>query len=102
MSPAEPPISAQVEGAPRTLRPWPLALAALGLAALWLLDSWLWKRPVLTRFQGQPPLSPLYAFWQPVLRPQLLVFVLGALLWVVQAPRLCDPERCPRPTFLLA
>src|SRR5262245_38804233 len=66
------------------------AAAALALAALWAIDFFFLRPAVLTPFEGRPPLTPLYAFWLPALRPQLAAFAALAAAVVLLAPRLLD------------
>jgi hypothetical protein len=73
--------------------------SALALAALWAIDFFLMRPAVLTPFEGRAPLTPLYAFWLPALRPQLVVFAALAAAIVLLAPRLVD---LPARTFALA
>jgi len=91
----ESPLHAQAPGLTQSLRAWVLAsAAALALiGVLVLLHRWTLGREILSPLQGQVALSPLYAFWRPLLRPEALVFVAVATTFVVLAPRWCDAER---------
>jgi hypothetical protein len=75
------------------------------LAALWLLDLFVLKTPVLSRFEPEgadlPPLTPMYAFWRPALTVGALAFVAVALRFVLRAPRWTDPERTTGGGFAL-
>lgn len=77
-----------------------LCLAAALLAGAWALDHWVLRLQVLTAFGRLRPVSPLYAFWMPVVRPQALLLPLVAAPLLVLAPRLCAAERTSRAVFL--
>jgi len=82
-----------------------LATVLLGagvLGALWALDVYVLRTRVLTVFRGLMPLTPLYAFWNPLLRPSALPFAAAATLVVAVAPALADPRRTSRAGFLAA
>jgi len=87
----------------RVLRvPWTwIGASAALLVGLWFLDLFVLHTGLLTRFRGQPALTPLYTFWIPVVRPTVLIFpILAAgLVWI--APRLVDPDRTSRTRFAL-
>lgn len=85
----------------RKLAAWALPAAAVLLAALWALDRWVFHLDVLTTYQGARPASPLYAWWKPLVRPELALFAAAAGLLVLLAPRLADPERTGRGPFRL-
>jgi len=72
---------------------------ALALAALWALDLAALNVKALTTFKDLEPLSPLYAFWQPQVRPHALAFAALAAAAVLAAPRLADPARTSRGLF---
>jgi methylthioxylose transferase len=72
------------------------------LAAAWLTDLFLLRTQVLTPFGRRPALTPLYAFWLPVLGPGALVFVAAAVAVGFAACLLCDPARVSRGAFLAA
>lgn len=74
--------------------------ATLALATLWALDRWVVRVDVLTTFHGARAASPLYAFWNPIVRPEALVFALAAVAYVVLAPSVADPERTRRGAFV--
>ena len=42
------------------------------LAVLWLFDLYVLQTRVLTLFRGLLALTPMYAFWNPLLRPSAL------------------------------
>ena len=68
---------------------WPsLVRTALAFVALIALDRLVLHTGVLTTFQGLEPLSPLYAFWMPRVRPAAVLFVLLALSCAFLMPRL--------------
>lgn len=77
-------------------------LSAAVLGALWALDVWVLRTRVLTIFRGLMPLTPLYAFWNPLLQPTALLFAGAATLAVVAAPALADPRRTARGPFVAA
>ncbi len=79
-----------------------VVLCALVLSALWALDVYVLRTRVLTIFRGLMPLTPLYAFWNPLLRPPALLFAAAATVTVVVAPILADPARTSRGRFLSA
>lgn len=87
----------------RVLRvPWTwIGASAALLIGLWLLDLYVLRTGLLTRFRGQDPLTPLYTFWIPVVRPTVILFPIVAALFVWIAPRLVDPERTSRARFAL-
>ena len=70
------------------------------LAALWLVDLFVLRTPVLTPFARRPALTPLYAFWLPLLRPQALLFAAAAATLACVSCRLADPARTPRTWFV--
>ena len=70
------------------------------LAVLWLFDLYVLQTRVLTLFRGLLALTPMYAFWNPLLRPSALAFVAVAASAVVVAPALVEPARTPRRVFL--
>ena len=76
-------------------------LCLIFFAVAWALDLFLLETPVLTPFRSQPPLTPLYAFLIPVARWSAWVFPLGAVLFVIAAPRLTDPDKVGRGRFML-
>ncbi len=78
-----------------------IGLAAGVLLALWLLDALALRTTHLHRYQGQPALTPLYVFWQPVLRPTAILALLVGTVFVALAPRLCAPART-RPAVFAA
>jgi dolichyl-phosphate-mannose-protein mannosyltransferase len=57
------------------------------LIFLWLFDYFILRTPILTPFvkngQNLKPLTPLYAFWMPVIRPEALAFLVVSLCFVV-------------------
>lgn len=81
------------------VRPGLVLACGLALAALWALHPWLFRTEVLATWEGAGALAPLYAFWQPRLRPQALAFAAAGLLLVARAPACCDPQRTPRARF---
>jgi len=87
----------------RVLRvPWTwIGASAALLIGLWLLDLYVLRTGLLTRFRGQPALTPLYTFWNPRVTPTVILFPIFAagLVWI--APRLVDPERTSRTRFAL-
>lgn len=87
---------------PSRLPAWCFLAALLLLAGLVVVDRFVLRSALLTPFRGTPAASPLYAFWNPIVRPEALVFVLGAALVAVLAPRLAEPERASRTRFLAA
>jgi hypothetical protein len=82
--------------------PFAILLAAAALALLWSLDHFLLHIKILTPYQGQAPLSPLYAFWVPAIRPEAVIFILLAAGLVGVVPVLTDPQRMSRRLFTLA
>lgn len=76
-----------------------ILVAVLALAGLWALDLFVLRTGVLTTFRKQPALTPLYAFWNPVLRAQALVFVVAAAIATLASARLADPDRTSRSAF---
>lgn len=84
----------------RCVPAWTFLAAAALLAGLWALDRYVFHLSVLTKFRGASAASPLYAFWNPILRPEALAFVLLALAFAWLAPLLADPARAARPTFV--
>jgi hypothetical protein len=67
--------------------PWMLAGTVFVLALLWLFDLFLLRTPILTPLTAGgvalKPLSPMYAFWIPVVRPEAVWFLLAAMLCVL-------------------
>lgn len=80
------------------------ALLAAGtvLAMLWIFELGVLRSGLLTSFQDQPAVAPLYAFWMPRLRPAALAFVTLAAAFVAFAPRLANEERTSRARFAVA
>ncbi|MFN0008383.1 MAG: hypothetical protein ACKVXR_10780 [Planctomycetota bacterium] len=76
-----------------------IALAASALAALFAISHQLLRGRILATWQGVDALAPLYAFAEPVLRPQALVFLVLAVAVALVAPRIVDPERTSRASF---
>jgi len=76
-----------------------IALAGAALAAALALAHVLLRGRVLATWEGREALAPLYAFREPLARPQALVFAAAAALLAVLAPRLADPERTSRRNF---
>ena len=91
----EPPPTGPRRELPRAALP--AALGALALA--FALGHTVLRAPLLVPFQGEPALTPLYAFLAPLLRPQALVFASLAALLAVAAPPLVDPARTGRARF---
>lgn len=87
-------------GPPRALPVWAFAAAPALLAALWALDRFVLHLSILTTFRGTAAASPLYAFWNPILRPEALVVVALAIAFVLLAPRATEPERTGRAAFV--
>jgi hypothetical protein len=87
-------------GATSSVSAYAIAACAVACAVLWLTDFFILKTPLLTRYRGAPPLTPLYAFWSPLVRVELVLFCGVAALLVVLAARLCDPGRTSRGVFL--
>jgi hypothetical protein len=79
-----------------------IALAATALAALSAISHPLLRGRILATWQGADALAPLYAFVEPVLRPQAIVFAAVAASLAFLAPRLVDPERTSRARFVLS
>ncbi len=81
------------------------AVAAL-LAALWLFDLYVLRTSVLTPFVGPhgkvPALTPIYAFWSPLVSPRVITFALLAAGFVLAAERLSCPKRTRARTFVAA
>ena len=74
-----------------------LIAVALALAAT-LAHSGLRGR-LLATWHGEEALAPLYAFVEPVLRPQAIPFALLAVALALAAPRLVEPGRTSRARF---
>ncbi|MBI5363669.1 MAG: glycosyltransferase family 39 protein [Planctomycetes bacterium] len=89
-----------MQAAHRRVPAWSFVAAVLLLAGLWALDRYVFHLSVLLPFRGARASSPLYAFWSPVLRPEALAFAVLATLFAWLAPRLADPARAARPTFV--
>ncbi|MBK7877283.1 MAG: glycosyltransferase family 39 protein [Planctomycetes bacterium] len=87
---------------PRRVPAWAFGAALLALGGLWALDRWVFQLSILTPFRGLRAASPIYAYWDPVVRTEALVFVLAGLAFVALAPRLADPTRTPRRAFVAA
>lgn len=98
------PSSAASEAAAetRSLHAWHVCAAFALTAGVIALHTALLGRDMLATLRGARALSPLYASWDPHLRPEALVFVLLAGTTLVLAPRLCDPARTGRGLFTLA
>jgi hypothetical protein len=79
-----------------------LLAAAIVLAMLWIFELGVLRSGLLTSFQDQPAIAPLYAFWMPRLHAGALAFVLLAAALVALAPRLADEARTPRAGFAAA
>ena len=62
----------------------------LAFCACVALDLLVLHNNVLTPFNGQRPLSPLYAFWLPQVRMAALTFVIPAIALVWMAPKLLE------------
>jgi hypothetical protein len=72
---------------PRALLPWVIGVG-LAFAALVAIDQFALHIPVLTTFDDNPPLSPLYAFWMPELNASAVLFLVSALAFGALVPRL--------------
>lgn len=79
-----------------------VALVGLALAGLWAFDAGLVRTRLLASWKDETALVPLYAFWAPLLRPQVLVFVAAAVAFVAWTRRACDPERTTRGAYMVA
>ncbi len=77
-------------------------LCAIILLAGWIFDFRFLRTPVLTPFGRLPPLTPIYGFWMPLVRPQMLLFVSAALLVGLFAPRLVNPDQVKGSVFAIA
>lgn len=81
---------------------WGSILAVLAvLSGLWALDSLLLHTTLLVSRKGEPPLTPLYAFFDPHWRASALPFLLAASLTAWKSPRLVDVERVSRARFVV-
>jgi hypothetical protein len=80
---------------------WIVLLCLVFFAVGWAVDLLLLQTPVLTPFRSKPPLTPLYAFLIPLARWTAWLFPLAAVLFVVAAPRLTDPDKVGRSRFML-
>ena len=99
-SSADPADALDAQRAERRVPAWAF-LAAIGLSAgLWALDRYVLHLSVLTTFRGTKAASPIYAFWNPVVRVEALAFVLLGVAFAWSAPRLADPARVARSTFV--
>jgi hypothetical protein len=78
-----------------------IGLTALLLAALWALDLYVLRTTLLTTRKGQPPLTPLYAFFDPAWSSRAFLFVGLAAVGAWFAPRVADPTRVSRAIFVL-
>jgi hypothetical protein len=77
-----------------------VAAAVLGL--LWALDTFVLRTTLLASRRGQPALTPLYAFHDPLVSARCLWFAAAAACVVWLAPRLVDVQRVSRARFVLA
>jgi hypothetical protein len=71
-----------------------LIAASAALAVLWALDPFIIRTNVLTRYNELSAVAPIYAFWQPILRWQAIVFLLlcaGAVGFVPMLLRRAKP-----------
>ena len=106
MSEAKPTLDAPSETQPRAVSAWAIATVTLLLCALWLLDLFVQRTSVLTPFvalgEKLPALTPIYAFWLPVLSVRAIGFAIAALVFVASAARLARPEHTPRAVFVAA
>ncbi len=106
MSEAKPTLDAGSETQPRGISVQALAAVTLLLCALWLVDLFVLRTPVLTPFiaagETLPALTPIYAFWLPVLSLRALGFAAAALVFVLCAVRLARPGDTSRGAFLAA
>ena len=61
-----------------------LLLIILFLALLWIFDLFVLHTPILTPFVDRglalKPLTPIYSFWKPVLRPEAIGFLFASAL----------------------
>jgi hypothetical protein len=71
----------------RALVPWVVG-TTVAFFALVALDHFVLHGDVLTTFQDIRPLSPLYAFWMPEMKPASFAFVLAAFVCLWHLPRL--------------
>ncbi|MGE5832924.1 MAG: glycosyltransferase family 39 protein [Acidobacteriota bacterium] len=75
--------------------PWLLG-TGVAFCACVALDRLVLHNNVLTTFNGQQPLSPLYAFWMPQVRMAAASFVLSAIALVWLAPKLLESRTSDR------
>jgi hypothetical protein len=78
-----------------------LAIVAVSLAGAFAVAHLLLQGRLLAPWQGQAAFAPLYAFVQPVLRPQAILFALLAAALAFAAPILADPLRTSRRSFAM-
>lgn len=76
-----------------------LALVAAALAAAFAIAHFCLRGRVLATWKGEEAIAPLYAFVQPILRPQAILFAVLAAALALAAPRLVDPGRTSRVAF---
>lgn len=76
-----------------------IALVATSLAVLFAVAHPLLRGRILATWQGVDAIAPLYAFAEPILRPQALVFAVLAAGLVLAATRYVDPNRTSRGSF---
>ncbi|MDZ4771863.1 MAG: hypothetical protein SGI72_01880 [Planctomycetota bacterium] len=76
-----------------------ILLCAVVLTGLWALDSLVLHTSLLSVRRGEFPLTPLYAFFEPIWNARIVSFAVCALLVAAFAPRLVDGERTSRALF---
>lgn len=76
-----------------------LTLVAAVLAATFAVVHRGLRGRVLATWQGEPAFAPFYAFVEPLLRPQALLFAAIATALALAAPHLVDPTRTSRRAF---
>jgi len=69
---------------------------AVAFGACVALDRLVLHNNVLTTFNGQQPLSPLYAFWMPQVRMEAASFVVTAIALVWMVPKLLESRTSDR------
>jgi len=74
-------------------------LVAVALAAAAALAHAGLQGRILATWRGAEALAPLYAFLEPRLRPQAVLFAALACALAIGAPRLADPARTSRRSF---
>ncbi|MBL8857451.1 MAG: hypothetical protein JNL28_02965 [Planctomycetes bacterium] len=76
-----------------------IVIAALVLGGLWAFDFYVLRTTLLVTRKGQPPLTPLYTFIDPLFSARALFFIAAAagLVWI--APRITQIERVSRAQF---